>query len=147
LNRVILLGNLARDIELTYISDKALSKTSIAVNKKYKNKQGEIVEDTMFIDLVFWGRIAEVANQYLKKGSKILVEGSLGLDRWTTADGTRRSKHVINVEKMEMLGCRGQGSTQLPPSAPYTSHIGSGNGKAIPATVPEIDVDDDDIPF
>lgn len=103
-NKIILVGNLTRDIEVRYTtSNLAIGSTGIAVNRQYKNQMGEKKEEILFVDLSFFGRTAEVANQYLRKGSKILVEGKLKLDQWTDASGMKRSKHSITVESMQML--------------------------------------------
>ena len=86
-NKVILAGNLARDIEIRYLpSGTAVATTAIATNRRYKASDGTQKDETMFIDLTFWGRTAEIANQYLKKGSQVLVEGRLTLEQWTATD-------------------------------------------------------------
>lgn len=103
-NKVILVGNLTRDIELRNAGGFMIGSTGIAVTRKYKNGNGENVEDTLFIDITFFGKLSEVANQYLKKGSKILIEGRLKLDTWQDQQGNTRSKHSVIVENMEMLG-------------------------------------------
>jgi len=106
-NKIILVGNLTRDIEVRFTaSSLAIGNTGIATNKKFKNQMGEEKEEVMFIDITFFGRTAEIANQYLKKGSKILVEGRLKLDQWTDKSGQKRSKHSLVVESMKMLGGR-----------------------------------------
>lgn len=103
-NRVILVGNLTRDIELKYTqSSTAVTDVGLAVNDKRKNSAGEWVEDTTFVDVTLWGRTAEVASEYLTKGSPILIEGRLKLDTWET-DGQRRSKLRVVGERMQMLG-------------------------------------------
>lgn len=103
-NKVILVGNLTRDIELRSAGNFMVGSTGIAVTRKYKNGSGENVEDTLFIDITFFGKLSEIANQYLKKGSKILIEGRLKLDTWQDQQGNNRSKHSVIVENMEMLG-------------------------------------------
>ena len=107
-NKVILIGNLARDPELRYSQGgSAVCGTSIAVNRKWKDQNsGEMRDETCFIDITFFGRSAEVANQYLKKGSKILVEGRLKQDNWTDQNGQKRNKHSVVVETMQMLDSR-----------------------------------------
>lgn len=103
-NKVVLVGNLTRDIELSYASNgNAIGNTAIAATRKF-NVNGEKREETCFIDVTFFGKMAEVANQYLSKGSKLLVEGRLKFDQWTDNNGQNRSKHSIVVENMEMLG-------------------------------------------
>ncbi len=103
-NKVVLVGNLTRDIELRYIqTGTAVGRTGIAVTRVY-NSNGEKKEETCFIDLNFFGRTAEIAGQYLSKGSKILVEGRLKFEQWTDQNGQNRNRHSISVESMEMLG-------------------------------------------
>ncbi|WP_297962702.1 single-stranded DNA-binding protein [uncultured Campylobacter sp.] len=115
MNKVVLIGNLTRDIELRYTqSGYCVGNSGIAVTRKFKNAQGETAEETCFIDLKFFGRTAEVANQYLRKGSKLAVEGRLKLEQWQDQSGQNRSKHVVEVESLEMLGSpqNNQGGTQ-----------------------------------
>lgn len=114
MNKVVLIGNLTRDIELRYTqSGYCVGNTGIAVTRKFKNAQGETAEETCFIDLKFFGRTAEVANQYLRKGSKLAVEGRLKLEQWQDQSGQNRSKHVVEVESLEMLGSpQNSGGTQ-----------------------------------
>ena len=105
MNKVVLIGNLTRDIKLQYTqSGYCVGNTGIAVTRKFKNAQGETMEETCFIDLKFFGRTAEVVNQYLRKGSKLAVEGRLKLEQWQDQSGQNRSKHVVEVESLEMLG-------------------------------------------
>ena len=104
-NKTVLVGNLTRDVELRYASNgNAIGNSAIAVSRKYTNNNGAQVEEVMFIDITFFGKIAEVANQYLCKGSKLLVEGRLKFDQWTDNNGQNRSKHTVVIENMEMLG-------------------------------------------
>ena len=104
-NKTVLVGNLTRDVELRYAANgNAIGNSAIAVSRKYTNNNGAQVEEVMFIDITFFGKIAEVANQYLRKGSKLLVEGRLKFDQWTDNNGQNRSKHSVVVENMEMLG-------------------------------------------
>ena len=111
MNKVIMIGHLARDIELRYTqSQMAIGKTAIAVTRKY-TLNGEKREETCFVDLTFFGKQAEIANQYLGKGSKLAVEGYLKFEQWQDNNGQNRSKHSIAVESMEMLG-QAQNNTQ-----------------------------------
>lgn len=110
-NRVILLGNLTRDVELRYTPRQtAVTDIGLAVNDRRKSADGEWVEEATFVDVTLWGRTAEVAGQYLGKGSPILVEGRLKLDTWET-DGQKRSKLHVVGERMQMLGGRSSGSS------------------------------------
>jgi single-strand DNA-binding protein len=103
-NRVILVGNLTRDIELKYTpGGTAVTDIGMAVNDRRKSASGEWVDETTFVDVTLWGRTAEVASEYLGKGSPILVEGRLKLDTWET-DGQKRSKLRVVCDRMQMLG-------------------------------------------
>jgi len=111
-NKIILVGNLTRDIEIRYSSaGMAIANTAIATSHKF-TQNGEKKEEVCFIDITFFGRSAEIANQYLRKGSKILVEGRLKFDQWTDQNGQKRSKHSVIVANMQMLDSRGDGMTQ-----------------------------------
>lgn len=103
-NKIVLVGHLTRDIELRYTqSGAAIGSCGIAVTRKF-SVNGEKREETCFVDITFFGKQAEIANQYLSKGSKLLVEGRLKFDQWTDQNGQNRSKHTVAVENMEMLG-------------------------------------------
>ena len=111
MNKIIMIGHLARDIELRYTqSQMAIGKTAIAVTRKY-TLNGKKREETCFIDITFFGKSAEIANQYLGKGSKLAIEGYLKFEQWQDNNGQNRSKHSIAVESMEMLG-QAQNNTQ-----------------------------------
>lgn len=105
MNKVFLIGHLTRDIELRYSSaGLAIGSCAIAVTRKFTDANGSKQEETLFIDITFFGRYAEVANQYLHKGSKAMVEGHLKLDSWQDKNtGQNRQKHSIIVENMQML--------------------------------------------
>jgi len=158
-NKIILVGNLTRDPELRYLpSGSAVCNTGIATNRKFKSQTGEQKEEVCFVDITFFGRSAEIANQYLKRGSKILVEGRLKLDQWTDQSGAKRSKHSVSVDSLQMLDSKGQADhgnddapaygeprysndqQNMPPRQPQQK--GSGN-----TSYPEIDINDDEIPF
>ncbi|MDE0735561.1 MAG: single-stranded DNA-binding protein [Pirellulaceae bacterium] len=111
-NRVILVGNLTRDVELKYTQGgTAVTEVTLAVNDRRKNQSGEWVEETTFVDVTLWARTAEVAGEYLSKGSPMLIEGRLRLDRWDDKEtGKGRSKLAVTGERMQMLGGRGGGN-------------------------------------
>ncbi|MDD3343689.1 MAG: single-stranded DNA-binding protein [Sulfurospirillaceae bacterium] len=156
-NRVVLLGNLTRDCELRYLpSGGAVCTTGIATNRKFKKQDGSAGEEVCFIDITFFGRTAEIANQYLGRGKKVLVEGRLKLDQWTDQTGAKRSKHSITVETLQMIDARGQGDDHTggydAPMVANTSGTKSSYQK--PSTpefsghdIPDIDINDDEIPF
>jgi single-strand DNA-binding protein len=108
-NRVILLGNLVRDIEVRHTNSKmAVVQNAIAVNDRRKNASGEWIDETSFVDVTFFGRTAEVVSEYLGKGSPIFVEGRLKQDTWEK-DGQKRSKLYVIVDRMQLLGSRNDG--------------------------------------
>src|SRR3954453_24172260 len=111
LNRVILVGNLTRDPELRYIpSGTAVTDIGLAVNDRRKGANGEWIEETTFVDVTLWGRTAEIATEYLNKGSSVLIEGRLKLDTWEK-DGKKNSKLRVIGERMQMLGAKGAGGS------------------------------------
>lgn len=121
-NRVVLMGNLTREVELKHLqSGTAVANASLAVNEKYKGQNGEWVESAVFVDLTLWGRTAEVASEYLTKGSPVLIEGRLKLDTWEK-DGQKRSKLSVVVEKLQMLGQKGGGKPAAESASPDASY-------------------------
>lgn len=133
-NKVILVGNLTRDIELRYTpNNAAVANTAIAVTRNYTSANGEKKEEVCFIDITFFGRTAEIANQYLNKGSRVLIEGRLKFDQWQDQNGQNRSRHSVVVENMKMLGGgsqnnqRNQGSYQQ--QAPYQQNSYQSNNQ------------------
>jgi single-strand DNA-binding protein len=146
-NKVILLGNLTRDPEVRYTpKGSAVTDLGIAVNRQYTLENGEKREEVTFVDVTFWGRTAEVAGEYLKKGRPIFVEGRLQLDTWDDKQsGQKRSKLKVIGETMQMLGGpRGGGS-----SAENGDEGGRRTGKASapPKSTVPTGPDDDEIPF
>ena len=173
-NRVVLVGNLTRDIELRYLpSGTAVATTGIATNRKFKTANGEQKDEVMFIDITFFGRSAEIANQYLRKGSKVLVEGRLILEQWIDQMGQKRSKHSIRVDNMQMLDSKADSQNNQggydnsytqnyqQPQQNYNPQQSQNNYQQpvqpqakptqteIPKVddIPEIDIDDDNLPF
>jgi single-strand DNA-binding protein len=146
-NRVILVGNLTRDPELRYIpSGTAVTEVGLAVNDRRKNSAGEWVDETTFVDVTLWGRTAEIASEYLNKGSSVLIEGRLKLDTWEK-DGKKNSKLRVIGERMQMLGGRGGGGGGGGPSG-QRSGAPRGETAAAPARDEfEAGPPDDDIPF
>mgnify|MGYP003949407731 FL=1 len=148
-NRVILVGNLTRDVELKYTQGgTAVTEVTLAVNDRRKNQSGEWVEETTFVDVTLWARTAEVASEYLSKGSPMLIEGRLRLDRWDDKEtGKGRSKLAVTGERMQMLGGRGGGSG----GSGGGNSGGRQNQYSQPAAAPEpmgqTGPPDDEIPF
>jgi len=160
-NKVILLGNLTRDPELKYTpKGTAVAQIGLAVNRVYSNEQGEKVEEVTFVDVDLFGRTAEIANEYLRKGRPVLIEGRLKLDSWDDKQtGQKRSRLKIIGEAMQLLGGRdnaggggggggdeyreggggGRSSSAPPPRRP--------NAPPQKARDPDLDQPEDDIPF
>ena len=168
LNKVMLIGNVTRDPEIRYTpKGTALVDLGLAVNRRYTADNGEKREETTFVDVTFWGRTAEIANEYLKKGRSVYVEGRLQLDSWDDkATGQKRSKLKIVGEEMQMLGSRegGGGGGREPSgggdydeeprqSRPQSRPAQQPRPQGRPATQPkapvdpDLDVEGDDIPF
>ncbi|RXJ95397.1 single-stranded DNA-binding protein [Arcobacter sp. AHV-9/2010] len=169
-NKVIMVGNLTRDIELKYLpSGAAVARSSIATSYKYKAQDGSQKEEVCFLEFNIFGRIAEVANQYLRKGSKVLLEGRLVYESWTAQDGSTKNRHTLRVDEMKMLDSKGssEGSgynnqsqsygnsnqnnygAQAPKDYEQPSYDNYGGGAMKPnkaSNIPEIDIDDE-IPF
>jgi single-strand DNA-binding protein len=105
-NKVILVGNVTRDIELRQIgSGSSVCDLGLAVNDRKKTQSGEWVDETTFVDVTLWNKTAEIAAQYLGKGSPVLIEGKLKLESWET-DGQKRTKLKVVGDRMQMLGSK-----------------------------------------
>ena len=104
LNRVFLIGNLTRDPELRYIPNgTAVANVGLAVNRRYKDANGNLQDEVCYVTVVLWGRQAETASQYLKKGSPAFVEGRLQYRTWEQ-DGKKRSTLEVRCERLQFLG-------------------------------------------
>lgn len=107
-NKVLLMGNLTRDVELKYTpTNMAVANIGLAVNRRYRTKEGENREETTFVDCEAWGRTAEVMNQYLAKGRPVFVEGRLKLDQWQDQNGQNRSKLKVVIDTFNFIDSRG----------------------------------------
>mgnify|MGYP000986626734 CR=1 FL=1 len=105
LNKVLLIGNLTKDPELRYTPNgTAVTNLRIAVNRKFKDRSGELKEDTCFITITAWDKQAEICNQYLQKGRAVFVEGILQSRSWETGDGQKRSTIDVRAERIQFLG-------------------------------------------
>ena len=113
LNKVLLIGNLTKDPELRYTPNgTAVTNLRIAVNRRFKDKTGELKEDTCFVTVTAWDKQAEICNQYLQKGRAVFVEGILQSRSWETGDGQKRSTIDVRAERIQFLGgARGEGQT------------------------------------
>lgn len=131
-NRVVLVGNLTRDVEIRYTPQQtAVTEISLAVNERVK-RNNEWVEEVNFINVTLWGRTAEVASEYLSKGSSILIEGRLKYESWEQ-DGQKRSKLKVIGERMQMLGGKGGGGGRGGAGHSGSHGSQSGTGHSEPA--------------
>jgi single-strand DNA-binding protein len=150
-NKVILVGNLTRDPELRHIpSGTAVTDLGLAVNRTWTDRNtNQRSEETTFVDVTCWGRTAEIACEYLRKGRPVLVEGRLQMDEWNDREtGAKRTKLKVVCDNMQMLGSRnegnsgggggGGGSYQPPPQS---------DGPQQPASNPVVNPPDDEVPF
>jgi len=109
LNYVVLAGNLTRDPQVRNTpGGTAVADLGLAINEKFKNKTGELQESTTYVDVVAWGRQAEVCQQYLHKGSPVLIEGRLQLDQWESKEGEKRSKLRVRADRVQFLNAGGR---------------------------------------
>jgi len=151
-NRVILLGNLTRDPEVRFSSgNNAICKLGLAVSRNYTTRDGEKREETTFVDVDAFGRVAEILGKYLSKGRPVLIEGRLQLDTWESREGEKRSKLKVVCENFQFIGSGGgpggEGGAGGGGGSPYERSTpppreGSGRSEA-----PAENFDDEDIPF
>ncbi len=158
LNKVMLIGNVTRDPEIKYTpKGSAVTDLGIAVNRVFTPDGGEKREETTFVDVTLWGRQAEIAGEYCKKGRSIYIEGRLQLDSWEDkASGQKRSKLRVVGENFQLLGPRPGGSasgggdeeySERPPRREQSSGGSSGGYNAGRSTAQQPPLEDDDIPF
>jgi single-strand DNA-binding protein len=149
-NKVILLGNLTRDPEVRYTpKGTAVTELGMAVNRVYTAENGEKREETTFVDVTLWGRTAEIAGEYLKKGRPVFIEGRLQLDTWDDKQsGQKRSKLKVVGEGLQLLGGRPGGGGG---GGGGGDDEGGGSRSSRPAPPPKASApsepDDDEIPF
>lgn len=135
-NKVILIGNLTRDVELKSTpKGTQVAVGSLAINRSYKTDQGEKREETTFVDVEFWGRVAEIVAEYVKKGNPLYVEGRLKQESWEDKEtGKKRARLKVVAENIQLLGSRSKPTE----SAPEPEEPGAASRPPVA---------DDDIPF
>ena len=151
-NKVILIGNLGRDPETRYLpSGDAVTNISVATTEKWRDKGGEQQEHTEWHRVAFFGKTAEIAGEYLKKGSPVYVEGRIRTRKWQDKEGQDKYSTEIVADRMQLLGSRGGGGSEpmaREPREPATAGASSGGGKAAPKKGGgNFEQMDDDIPF
>lgn len=134
-NKVILIGNLGKDPELRYTpGGQAVTNFSIATAERWKDKDGQNQQRTEWHNIVAWGRQAEIANEYLKKGSPVYIEGRLQTRSWEDKDGNKRSVTEIVTQRLQLLGRRAPEEGETPPPAEAEAPNSAGG-------------EEDDLPF
>ena len=154
-NKVILVGNLGRDPETRYLpSGDAVTNVSVATSEKWKDKSGETQEHTEWHRVAFFGKLAEIAGEYLKKGSSVYVEGRIRTRKWQDKEGQDKYSTEIVADRMQMLGGRGGGSGSggsepmtREPAAAAAGAGGGGKPQQGKKGGGAFDQMDDDIPF
>jgi len=176
-NKVIMIGNLTRDIELKYLpSGSAIAKSAIATSHKYKMQDGTQKEEVCFLDFTVFGKGGEILNQYVRKGSKVMLEGRLIFEQWQDQNGQNRNRHTLRVEEFKFLDSKadshGAGNNYNAPQQSYGQNQGynapqqqqqpqynqpqnsynpqGGTTQAQSSyeqNIPTIDIDNDEIPF
>lgn len=119
-NKVTLVGNLTREIDLKEVNGTQVADLGLALNESYKNKEGEWVDKAVFVDVVIWGPQAANSAKYLSKGSPVLIDGGLQLDTWESKEGEKRSKLRVRANRVVFLGSNQgsqEGSTPIPSGA------------------------------
>lgn len=147
-NKVILIGNITRDPEIKYTAKgSAVTDVGLAINRNYTMESGEKREETTFVDIELWGRLAEIASEYAKKGRPVYIEGRLRMDSWEDKNtGQKRSRLKVVGENLQLLGSRsggpGGGPEQRQDERPQPSQPARRQAPASHSSEP-----DDDIPF
>ena len=149
-NKVILIGNLGADPETRYLpSGDAVTNIRIATSEKWRDKGGEQQEHTEWHRIAFFGKTAEIAGEYLKKGSPVYVEGRIRTRKWQDKDGQDRYSTEIVADRMQLLGSRGGGGAEPMAREPReaAAATASPGGNPAPKKGGGFDQMDDDIPF
>jgi len=164
-NKVIMIGNITRDNELKYLPNgTALLSNSIATSHKYKSQSGEQKEEVCFLEFSLFGKSAEIFNQYVHKGHRVMLEGRLAFEQWMAQDGTKRSKHALKVDNFKFLESKSNSEQpqQQAPQPQQQQYYQNGYAQQQPQqpqyqqqapqpqqqqNIPEVDINQDEIPF
>jgi single-strand DNA-binding protein len=152
LNKCMIIGNLGRDPEMRYTpSGQAVTQFTVAVNRNYKDAQGERQEETEWFRVVAWGQQAEFAAEYLRKGAKVYIEGRIQTRQWEGQDGQKRYTTELVANTIQNLERRpredaGEGGSQLPPEPRQRPQAGASRPATTPSE-PSQEPDYDDLPF
>lgn len=151
LNKAILIGNLGKDPEMRYMPNgDAVVNFSIATTESYKDRDGNKQDKTEWHNIVIYGKLAEIANQYLKKGRSVYIEGRIQTRKWQDKNGQDRYTTEIIASGMQMLGGRGEsagGDYSMDDAAPAPRASAAPQARRAPAPAKPVDEFEDDIPF
>ena len=152
INKVILVGNLGKDPELSYLpSGQSVAKFSLATSRSYKDKSGELKEETEWHNIVAWGKLGEICAQYLAKGRQAYIEGRIQTRTWEGRDGNKRTSVDIVASDVQMLGGRGEGGGAGGSRSPGSSRSSAAASEPAPDDNFDqsgtSDITDSDIPF
>jgi single-strand DNA-binding protein len=141
-NKVILMGNLTRDPQLSFLpSSTPVCEFGLAINRRWRGQDGNLQDETCFVDCSVYGRQAETFNQYMSKGKPVLVEGRLRLRQWEAQDGQKRSKLSVVVERFQFVGPGRPGGPDQQAAGPAATEAGPPEEEVSPPRT------EDDIPF
>ena len=149
LNKVMLIGNVTRDPEVKYTpKGSAVADVGLAINRTYQNQGGEKVEEVTYLDVELWGRLAEIAGEYAKKGRSIFIEGRLRMDSWEDKQsGQKRNRLKIVGEGLQLLGSR-PGTPSGSAGGDFEAEATASKPSRPPFSAPaQAEQADDDIPF
>lgn len=155
MNQVNIIGTMTRDITLKYLpSGLAVGEFAIAVNQDYKKQDGTKVEKTSFFDITVMGKQSETINSFFGKGSRIGITGELEQQSWQSQDGSNRSKVIIKLQSFTFIdrksdnNANGQNAPQQQPQVQYQNNQGQQvNQQQFTNNIPEVDIEEDEIPF
>lgn len=148
LNKVMIIGRLGQDPDVRYTQDDtAVANLSVATSERYKDNQGEWQEKTEWHRVVLWGKVAKIAQEYLKKGSQVYIEGKIQTRKWEDKEGVTRYTTEVKGYTMTMLGSKGDSGGS---SVPHPAGDGSSGGQSLDSSddlIEDFDDIDDDLPF
>jgi single-strand DNA-binding protein len=148
-NHVVIMGNATRDPELRYTpKGTAVCELGLAINRSYTGDDGQKKQDTTFVDVTFWARVAEIVQQYVKKGNPLFVQGRLQLETWQDKQTNQpRSKLKVVGENIQLLTGRPEQSAPFAPTPSARNASASAPSRPTPPRDPDLDAEPDDIPF
>ena len=140
LNKILLIGNVGQDPQIRTAGENKVASLTLATTEKRKDKTGNVISETEWHNIVIWGKLADVVEKYVSKGSQLYVEGKIKTEKYTDKEGTDRYSTKVYASSLQLLGGRPEGQASQP--RPETQSTSS-----VPHPTTEDDVPDDDLPF